>query len=682
MAQPTKQRTSYQDRSATVRQASHVKPRDEKVQDANIAKRRSSQSAKKKGVFERIVSNKVVLGIFAVVLVFVVAVSLDAAVNWGKAFGNVSVNGVSVGGMTKDEINNTLKSEFGSRVSHAQISIFANEQAKSRGVVPASEGDTATAEQISAEEAAASVDAWVTDAQSLKANVLYDKAANEALEVGRSEGGLPARLGLLFGGKDVDLNVSLEIGDPRVDTSVYVSGGEASVVQGHDGTMVDRAWLESSISRAMVKGDAPDSFVVVATPAPSRITMQQAQEMADAVNRAIAPGAVFKYQGRTWKATSLEVGNWTEVAVAGEEGSWRLEPHINSSVAIPAVVKGADAAITSDSITVEFEKSGSDIMVRTAGTGNIPEVAPAVTQLDELLYGANGSAWKQAAGDPAEVTIGESDRPETLSFNDALDLGVITVIGEYTTEFSNLEGTENRNHNIKLAADILTDAVIEANGGDWNFNERSGDTNEEAGFWSAGSIVNGEFIDSIGGGICQVATTIFNAVYEAGLDVTERHNHTLYIASYPTGRDAAVSYPDLDFIWENNLKSDILMKLSYTDTSITAQLYSVYTGMSATTETGEWQDGKKYSVTFERDDSLASGYYYLKTVGEDGSKIVIERTVHDKNGKDLKTEAFASEYAPKDQVYVIGPDVDTSNLVRKDSGSSSSSADAGHSDWY
>ena len=637
-----------------------------------------------------------VLGVVAVVLAFVVAVSLDAATNWGKAFGNVTVNGVSVGGMTKDEITNTLKSEFGSRVSHAQISIFANEQAKNRGIAARSEGDAAIAEQISVEDANASIDSWVTDAQSLKANVLYDKAASEALEVGRSDGGLPARLGLLFGGKDVDLNVSLDatsleslaseidasIGDPRVDTSVYVSGGEAAAVAGHDGTMVDRAWLENSISRAMVKGDVPDSFVVVASPAPSRITMQQAQEMADAVNRAIEPGAVFNYQGRAWKATPLEVGDWTEVTVAGEEGSWHLEPHINSSVAIPAVVKGADAAITSDSMTVEFEKNGSEIMVRTAGTGNIPEVAPAVSQLDEELYGSNGTAWGQATGNPVEVTIGESDRPETLSFNDALDLGVITVIGEYTTEFSNLEGTENRNHNIKLAADILTDAVIDANGGDWNFNERSGDTNEEAGFWSAGSIVNGEFIDSIGGGICQVATTIFNAVYEAGLDVTERHNHTLYIASYPTGRDAAVSYPDLDFIWENNLKSDILMKLSYTDTSLTAQLYSVYTGMSATTETGEWQDGKKYSVTFERDDSLASGYYYLKTVGEDGSKIAIERTVHDKNGKDLKTEAFYSEYAPKDQVYVIGPDVDTSNLTRNDSSSSSSSTDGGYSDWY
>ena len=59
-------------------------------------------------------------------------------------------------------------------------------------------------------------------------------------------------------------------------------------------------------------------------------------------------------------------------------------------------------------------------------------------------------------------------------------------------------------------------------------------------------IINGELQTGLGGGVCQVSTTVFNAAYEAGLEIAQRTNHALYISHYPTGRDATVNYPDLD----------------------------------------------------------------------------------------------------------------------------------------
>lgn len=611
--------------------------------------------------------------------VIFVAGSVDAIVNWDKAFGNVSINGVSVGGMTADEMNEALKNEFGQRVSHSQVTIYADEEAQNNEAKETTDDEQqAIAEQISAEEAIASVGSWRTDALSLKANIGYDDAIKKALEVGRADGGILERLLLIFRPHDVDLNVNYDkdaletlaseidrtIGDPRVDTTVVIEEGTAKPVEGHDGTLVDRSWLSDKLSRAMLTEGDQDSFIAEAKTAQSRISLDEAQHVAEGVNHAIASGAEFVYQGQSWFAEPYLLGDWTSISIDEQDGGWKLNASIDPSLAIPAVVKGADATITSDDMLVTYEKSGSDILVHTSGSGNIPEVAPAVATLNDSLYGQEGIAWGANNSEPVKIEISESDRPETLSFNDAVDLGVITVIGEYTTEFSDLEGTENRNHNIKLAADILNNGIVEANGGKWVFNDRSGDTNEAAGFWSAGSIVNGEYEDSIGGGICQVATTIFNAVYEAGLDVTERHNHTLYIASYPTGRDAAVSYPDLELSWQNNLKSDALLVLSYTDTSVTAKIYSVYTGYSVTSETGNWEEGRKYSTRFEVDDSLGSGLYYIKTTGTDGSQVTVDRTVNDAQGKVIKTDSFASVYAPKDEVYVIGPDVDTSKLVR------------------
>ncbi len=65
-------------------------------------------------------------------------------------------------------------------------------------------------------------------------------------------------------------------------------------------------------------------------------------------------------------------------------------------------------------------------------------------------------------------------------------------------------------------------------------------------------IINGELQTGLGGGVCQVSTTVFNAAYEAGLPITARTNHALYISHYPLGRDATVNYPDIDLKFVND----------------------------------------------------------------------------------------------------------------------------------
>ena len=298
-------------------------------------------------------------------------------------------------------------------------------------------------------------------------------------------------------------------------------------------------------------------------------------------------------------------------------------------------------------------------------------MTPAIDQLEEALYGANGIAWNMnTPAEPVRIEIAESDAPAALTLDQAVELGIVSVIGEYTTEFSNYEGTENRNHNIKLVADILDNGIIEANGGKWKFNDRSGDTNEAAGFWAAGSIIEGEVVDSIGGGICQVATTIFNAVYEAGLPIDMRFPHQLYIASYPPGRDASVSYPDLDLWWTNDLPSDVVLDLSYTDTTVTARLYSVYTGYTVESQAGNWEEGAKYVVKFEEDPEMAKGESYVKTPGEDGSFISVTRIVKNEAGEVISDQVFDSQYDAKDEIVVIGPGTDTKGLERTDMSSS------------
>ena len=169
--------------------------------------------------------------------------------------------------------------------------------------------------------------------------------------------------------------------------------------------------------------------------------------------------------------------------------------------------------------------------------------------------------------------------------------------------------------------------------------------------------MDGEYDVAIGGGICQVATTVFNAVYDAGFPVLTRHNHSLYIASYPTGRDAAVSWPDLDFVWQNDSASDVLVRLSCVDGSVTATLYGVDPGYKVSTTTGDWGEGRKYETRTTIDDTLAPNASYVKTRGTDGRTITIIRTVKDESGEVLHEDPFSSVYDPVTEVVVEGPKV-------------------------
>ena len=116
-----------------------------------------------------------------------------------------------------------------------------------------------------------------------------------------------------------------------------------------------------------------------------------------------------------------------------------------------------------------------------------------------------------------------------------------------------------------------------------------------------------------------------------------------------------MSWPDLDLKWSNDSQSDILLLMTYTDTTVTATLYGVPLGYTVTSEVGEWQEGDKYDTRTEVDDSLAPGTRYVKTAGSDGRSISVIRTVTDSDGNMVRQDRFDSIYDPITEVIVEGP---------------------------
>jgi vancomycin resistance protein YoaR len=160
-------------------------------------------------------------------------------------------------------------------------------------------------------------------------------------------------------------------------------------------------------------------------------------------------------------------------------------------------------------------------------------------------------------------------------------LGVEEVVGEFTTNHACCRA---RVQNIQRIADIVRGQLI-LPGESFSINEFVGPRTREKGFVAAGVIQNGHFDEGVGGGISQFATTMFNAAFFAGLELDDYQSHSIYISRYPYGREATMSFPKPDLRVTNTTPYAMLIWTSYTDTSITVQMYS--TPYFDTAQTGQ-----------------------------------------------------------------------------------------------
>ena len=144
-------------------------------------------------------------------------------------------------------------------------------------------------------------------------------------------------------------------------------------------------------------------------------------------------------------------------------------------------------------------------------------------------------------------------------------------IGRYVTSFN--PGNKTRTNNIDLAAKAINNYVIFP-GETFSFNKVVGKRTASKGYLKAPVIIRGEFSEDIGGGICQVSSTLFNAVDSAGLKIVQRFSHTRKVPYIPPGRDATVSWYGPDFVFKNTYKEPILIRAKTLGHLLIINLYS------------------------------------------------------------------------------------------------------------
>ena len=316
---------------------------------------------------------------------------------------------------------------------------------------------------------------------------------------------------------------------------------------------------------------------------------------------AIAPAVRYRYQVTL---VNERVASWVSALAA-------LLDHPGKSAKFNVDKDGVPSIIPSESgVTIDQDKLRALALV-------------------ELVRPAGAATRDLAAPAKVDVSAFTTDQAKALLPN-------LVRTSTYTTYYP---PSAERHANISTGASQF-DGVVIMPGQTFSFWELLGPVTVQRGYAFAGAIINNRSEDNvIGGGLCQVSTTIFNAVAAQGYEILERHSHGYYIDRYPIGYDAAVFEPGVDFRWRNDTANPVFL-WSWSDwTSVTIDVWGIPTGRT-TVLSAPLQKNFVHPAADQPADP-----HFPKGVSVDGRDVFRTRTVYE-NGVVIHQDYFASHYAP------------------------------------
>lgn len=182
------------------------------------------------------------------------------------------------------------------------------------------------------------------------------------------------------------------------------------------------------------------------------------------------------------------------------------------------------------------------------------------------------SIKKEPYNDISKISIPFEQVNPTITKADLAKVKMYGLLSKYSTSFD--PNQKERTINLQLAAKSVDGLVLQP-GEVFSFNRTVGPRTAEAGYQEALIIEGNSFVPGLGGGVCQVSSTLFNAVHSASplLTVVERSRHSLPVAYVPPGQDATVAYPDLDFKFRNDSKTFLLIRSDVNNNTLTFQIF-------------------------------------------------------------------------------------------------------------
>ena len=427
--------------------------------------------------------------------------------------------------------------------------------------------------------------------------------------------------------------IAAKIDKPHVEAQLVRRGLEVDAVHGQTGILLDRV----AASQLVVDSLAGFSRAPVELPVrndPPNITVPDLAHARLVANRILsAPvllgrGSASIAIPRAKLALMLQLPTGLGSVQLGGLAADHYFAKLDRDLGKPA--RDATFAVNGSNVTVIPAKPGVEVDVaRTAAS---------------VLAAAERKVNRHA-------TISETKVQPRRTTAQARAMGITGIVGSYETFFG---GIPNRIHNVELVAHLIDGAMV-APGATFSFNGTTGARTAAKGFVEAPVIINGELQTALGGGVCQVSTTTFNAAFEAGLPITERTNHALYISHYPLGRDATVDYPDTDLKFVNDTPHWLLVRTFVTSSSLVVNIYGAPQHRRIVTQTAPLTVVKKQGVKKTLDRSLEPGEVVVEDPGEPAMTTWVRRQVYASDGKLLYDNTWYSSYVAAPVLELVGP---------------------------
>lgn len=228
------------------------------------------------------------------------------------------------------------------------------------------------------------------------------------------------------------------------------------------------------------------------------------------------------------------------------------------------------------------------------------------------------------------------------------------LLSQFSTSFTS--SGYNRSNNIILSSAKLNGLVLMP-GEEFSYNQAVGQRTRAAGFREAGAFSNGKVVQEVGGGICQVSSTLYNAVLYANLEIVERTNHYFNPGYVKAGLDATVSWGGPDFRFRNNRNYPIRIVTDTSGKKLKVYIYGLKTDDDCTVVLDpRYISSVPYKTTYQNDASLATGETRVVSSGSNGCKTATYKYVYDKNGTLISSECISRDtYSPHNKVVAVGP---------------------------
>jgi vancomycin resistance protein YoaR len=567
----------------------------------------------------------IVMAIGAIVAICAIAAVADAAVYFSKVHYGVSVYGVNLAGQTRGDARGSL-----SRLVNASRT----------SPITLKSGDKT----------------WTLLPDDVGTAVDVNGAVDRAMAVTRENNlavDIVNRFELFFDPRDLPLagvvdQAKLDAFVSSIATELHVTPSNAmlaienatvKVIADRDGQDVDQAALRNQLQPLLVSlHNATVEVPLVVTKAAVQVHDNQAAQ--EQVQTMLGSPITLTNHDKSWTLTPAQIASFVDIRMENRNGVPTLAPSINEGE-LQLYLQSLAPDVKVDPVNASIVSGGGKPKVIAAVTGEALDVTATAKALEAIAL--------EPAGRTLEVTrtVTEPDfttaEAQAESFNDKLS--------SYTTKYA---CPANRATNVRITTQYATDVFL-APGQEYNFDRQIGPRTAARGYKLAPGIVGPNTLeDVLGGGICQVSTTTFNAVFEAGLKVTERHNHSIYINHYPKGRDATVTGGGKNLRFVNDTAHYIWIRGSSDGTTTTITIYGTSDGRKVTSTVGNFYNVKGIGTVTVNDPTMPVGTTKVLDPGQVGRQLKTTRLVVAANGTVLHNDTWISTWQMFPKQVAVG----------------------------